>query len=200
MFVLFALDHKAALFSSSSVCWLFLVSYFLYVWNLREITFFVLKSAISWQTLLQKDVHCKYKYWIAFCRCSRAIWIASERIANFHALLTRCIKFAILSYAIHMAREHRQTVIPRKTEFSENCLSPRPKPNIEKNVIWIRMFLFLNSDVTLWSVKMITFRLVQVGFLGSKINLNLPNVIKSPCRPTKSVYGSHLKDVFACKT
>ena len=24
---------------------------------------------------------CKYKYWIAFCRCSRAIWIASERIA-----------------------------------------------------------------------------------------------------------------------
>ena len=28
---------------------------------------------------------CKYKYWIAFCRCSRAIWIASERIANFQA-------------------------------------------------------------------------------------------------------------------
>ena len=28
---------------------------------------------------------------IAFCRCSRAIWIASERKANFHAPLTRCI-------------------------------------------------------------------------------------------------------------
>ena len=26
-------------------------------------------------------------------------------------------------------------VIPRKTEFSKNCLSPIPKPNIEKNVI-----------------------------------------------------------------
>ena len=30
---------------------------------------------------------CKYKYWIAFCRCSRVIWIASERKANFHAPL-----------------------------------------------------------------------------------------------------------------
>ena len=27
------------------------------------------------------------------------------------------------------------SVIPRKSEFSENCLSPRPQPNIEKNVI-----------------------------------------------------------------
>ena len=24
------------------------------------------------------------------------------------------------------------SVIPRKSEFSENCLSPRPQPNIEK--------------------------------------------------------------------
>ena len=38
------------------------------------------------------------------------------------------------------------SVIPRKSEFSENCLSPRPQPNIEKNVILIQMFLFLNSD------------------------------------------------------
>ena len=41
------------------------------------------------------------------------------------------------------------SVIPRKTEFSENCMSPTPQPNIEKNVILIQMFLFLNSDVTL---------------------------------------------------
>ena len=25
---------------------------------------------------------CSFKHWIAFCRCSRAIWIASERRAN----------------------------------------------------------------------------------------------------------------------
>ena len=43
---------------------------------------------------------------------------------------------------------------------------------------------------------MIKFLLVQEGFLGSQINLNLPNVIKSPCRTTKYVYGSHFKDVF----
>ena len=60
------------------------------------------------------------------------------------------------------------------------------------------MFLFLNSDVTLLCVKIITFRLVQEGFLGSKINLNLPNVIKSPCRPTKCVYGSHDFKVILC--
>ena len=48
--------------------------------------------------------------------------------------------------------------------------------------------------------KMITFRLVQEGFLGSQINLNVPNVIKSPCRPTKCVHGSHLKGVFVCRT
>ena len=54
---------------------------------------------------------CKYKYWIAFCRCSRAIWIASERKANFHEPLTRCIQFAFLSDPIHMAREHRQNAI-----------------------------------------------------------------------------------------
>ena len=54
---------------------------------------------------------CKYKYRIAFCRCLRAIWMASERIANFHAPLTWCISFALLSDAIHMAREHRQNVI-----------------------------------------------------------------------------------------
>ena len=44
---------------------------------------------------------CKYKYWIAIFRCSSAIWIASER----------SIKFAFLSDAIHMAREHRQNAI-----------------------------------------------------------------------------------------
>ena len=54
---------------------------------------------------------CKSKYWIAFCRCSRAIWIASEWKANFHAPLTRCFQFAFLSDAIHMAREHRQNAI-----------------------------------------------------------------------------------------
>ena len=43
---------------------------------------------------------------------------------------------------------------------------------------------------------MITFPLVQEGVLGSQINLNLSNVRKSPCRPTKCVYGSHLKGVF----
>ena len=55
---------------------------------------------------------CKYKYmyWIAFCRCSRAIWIASERTANSHAQLTRCI-IAILSDAGHMVRKHRQNAI-----------------------------------------------------------------------------------------
>ena len=40
---------------------------------------------------------CKYKYWIAFCRCSRLSWIASERIANFYLL------FFPKQY-IHMAR------------------------------------------------------------------------------------------------
>ena len=40
-----------------------------------------------------------------------------------------------------------------KTEFSENCLSPRQQPNIEKNEMWIQMFLFLKSDVTLWRVQ-----------------------------------------------
>ena len=43
------------------------------------------------------------KHWIVFCRCSRAIWIASERKANW--------KFAFLSDAIHMDREHRQNTI-----------------------------------------------------------------------------------------
>ena len=54
---------------------------------------------------------CKYKYWITFCQCSRAIWIASERTANVHAPLTWCIQFAIISLAIHMARENWQNVI-----------------------------------------------------------------------------------------
>ena len=40
-------------------------------------------------------------------------------------------------------------VIPRKTEFSYNRMSPTPQPNIEKNVISFQMFLFLNSGVTL---------------------------------------------------
>ena len=45
---------------------------------------------------------------------------------------------------------------------------------------------------------MITFLLVQEGFLGSQINLNLPNVINSPCRPTNCVYVSHYERSFQC--
>ena len=59
-------------------------------------TFCVKVSNIATNFVVKR---CKYKYWIAFCRCSRAIWIASERRANFHAPL------------IHMAREHRQNAI-----------------------------------------------------------------------------------------
>ena len=54
---------------------------------------------------------------------------------------------------IYTNNKLHNSVIPRKTEFSKNCLSPRPQPNIEKNAIWIQRFLYLNSDVTLWSVK-----------------------------------------------
>ena len=49
------------------------------------------------------------KHWIAFCRCSQAIWIASERRAN--EMHCDAWKFAILSDAIQMAREHRQNAI-----------------------------------------------------------------------------------------
>ena len=54
-----------------------------------EICHFCVKVGNSTTNFVVK--RCKYKYWIAFCRCSRAIWIASERIANFHAPLTLCI-------------------------------------------------------------------------------------------------------------
>ena len=46
-----------------------------------------------------------FRHWIAFCRCSLAIWIASERKAK----QIKCTAF--LSDAIHMAREHRQNAI-----------------------------------------------------------------------------------------
>ena len=53
-----------------------------------------------------------FKHWIAFGRCSRAIWIASERKANWmHRVLRGAWKFAFLSDSIHMAREHRQNAI-----------------------------------------------------------------------------------------
>ena len=52
-----------------------------------------------------------FKHWIAFCRCSRAIWIASERKANWMHCVSGAWKFAFLSDAIHMAREHRQNAI-----------------------------------------------------------------------------------------
>ena len=67
-----------------------------------------------------------------------------------------CSPYRVYNSKVQHYETHTSThspVIPRKTEFSKNCLSPIPKPNIEKNVIWIQMFLFLNSDVTLWCVK-----------------------------------------------
>ena len=75
---------------------------------ISSFVFYIKVSNIATSFVVKR---CKYKYWIAFCRCSRAIWIASERKANFHAPLTRCIWFAFLSDAIHMAREHRQNAI-----------------------------------------------------------------------------------------
>ena len=68
---------------------------------------------------------CKYKYWIAFCRCSRAIWIASDRKANFHAPLTRCIQFAFLSDAIHMACEDRKNAIQCFNVYSATQVTHR---------------------------------------------------------------------------
>ena len=48
--------------------------------------------AIFWFHIHWKCIRCPnqnsvglFKHWMAFCRCSRAIWIASERKANFHA-------------------------------------------------------------------------------------------------------------------
>ena len=50
---------------------------------------FVLKSNTATYFVVKR---CKYKYWIAYCRCSHVIWIASERKANFHAQVRQCMK------------------------------------------------------------------------------------------------------------
>ena len=52
-----------------------------------------------------------FKHWIAFCGCSRTIWIALERKANWMHRLGSAWKFAFLSDAIHMARENPQNAI-----------------------------------------------------------------------------------------
>ena len=112
------------------------------------------------------------------------------------ALLVRVQCFRMSVQCCKRAKHKTSTVIPRKTEFSENCLSPRQQSDIEKNEIWTQM-LKVGRDTLMRSMK--TFQLVQKGFLGSQINLNLPNVMKNPCRPTKCVYGSHLKYVLCAE-
>ena len=71
-----------------SACWLFLLSHFC-TFEIWEIWHFCVKvSNIATNFIVKR---CKYKYWIAFCWCSRAIWIASDWIANFHAPLIKNI-------------------------------------------------------------------------------------------------------------
>ena len=133
MFVLFALDH-AAVFSfrnpSGAGCSKFLTFCTFEIW---EIWYFCVKVSNTATNFVVK--RCEYKYWIAFCRCSRAIWIASDRKANFHApLLTRCIQFAFLSDAFHMAREHRQNAIQCLNTCMYFCRADcRPTPKISSD-------------------------------------------------------------------
>ena len=57
------------------------------VWSFNEIIALLLCQGVA-ITVLLIMIHESFRHWIAFCRCSRAIWIASERKANFHAPLT----------------------------------------------------------------------------------------------------------------
>ena len=55
-------NHKAALLNSPSVCWLFYISYYFDVGNLRDFTFTLHNIA----TRFVVNILCKYKYSIAF--------------------------------------------------------------------------------------------------------------------------------------
>ena len=81
-------------------------------WNLLSDILFISYVNQCWFYLLLITVfrlskpnpnHALFKHWIAFCRCSRAIWIASEKIAK--------TKIDFLSEAIHIAREQRKNTI-----------------------------------------------------------------------------------------
>ena len=74
---------------------------------------------------------CKYKYWITFCLCSRAIWIA----------LRGAWKLAILSDAIHIAREHLPVSWRNQEEQNWGALLPpsffflsRSELEVNKNI------------------------------------------------------------------
>ena len=81
----------------------------------RDMTFCVKVSNIATNFVVKR---CKYKYWIAFCRFSRVIWIASERRAIFsctaNALHLICSSFRCNSYGPW----HRQNAI--------QCLNNKP--------------------------------------------------------------------------
>ena len=97
-------------------------------WSLRELHMFCMCKSILFQNLSwffsglsTWNIHWfvvlyyaweLFKHWIAFGpRCSRAIWIALDRIANKMHRVSGAWKFAILSYAIYMARDPRKNAI-----------------------------------------------------------------------------------------
>ena len=98
--------------------------------------------------------HCLCSYlnlWFRSYSCfNKLIYHLSKKYVKIRHRL-KIIKLFFIHYLLFVLR--CLSVIPRKTEFSLNCMSPTPQPNIEKNVISIQRFLFLNSDVTLWCVK-----------------------------------------------
>ena len=125
---------------------------------------------------------CKYKY---FCLCSRAIWIASERKANFHAQLTRCIQFVCLSDAIHMACEHRQNAIQCLNDTS--ALRP---PNSGKSYI-NNAKSYIISKFSNSAGIVIPFYCHKVSHGGYTMTLRRPNEAVLPSQDHRATSSDH---------